>query len=325
MRSLFYASLAVVPWVAVTLLLRWLISVEAWPVGLVGTLSRMVTLPLLAAWIFSTGAGWRRLNPHDKGRWLLLMGGISIVINITWFAAVQWTTATNMAVLIRFDVLFVVLIGGALGLERIGPAQILLVPVMLFGLALLVEIQHFDWSGHAIGDLMTIVTALGLAANAFIIRHIMQRMDESSVALYNHGISMLGFVGLAAANDDFSRLGDVLRTPAGWLPIALLGVLVAVSLPLYYVALRRMDVWKLRLFMLSVPLLTGLVEWPLWGGRFSPEQWLGAAVIVAGLAVLIRIEARGEISAVPDAVSVRDDKTDPCSHPPQLCRKDQNA
>jgi drug/metabolite transporter (DMT)-like permease len=322
MRSLFYASLAVVPWVAVTLLLRWLIEVEGWPVGLVGTLSRMVTLPLLAAWILSTGAGWRRLKPHDKGRWLLLMGAISIVINITWFAAVKWTTATNMAVLIRFDVLFVVLIGCSLGLERIGPGQIVLVPVMLFGLALLAEIRHFDWTGHAVGDLMTIVTALGLAANAFIIRHIMQKMDESSVALYNHAISMLGFAALAAATGSFARLGDVTRTPGGWLPIAVLGALVAASLPLYYVALRRMDVWKLRLFMLAGPVLAGLVEWPLWGGSFSPEQWLGAAVIVAGLAVLIRIESH---STAPDTESARDGEAVACSLPPQLCRKDQNA
>jgi len=178
MWALYYASLAVVPWVAVTLLLRWLIDVGGWPVGLVGTASRIVTLPLLAAWVLSTGSGWRRLHPRGKMGWLLLMGGNSIVINLAWFAAVKWTTATNMAVLIRFDVLFVVLIGAGLGLERIGARQLVLVPAMLVGLALLVEINRFDWDGHMAGDLITVVAALGLAANAFIIRHIMQAVDE---------------------------------------------------------------------------------------------------------------------------------------------------
>ncbi len=32
MRYAFYASLAIVPWVAFTLLLRFLMSVEGWPV-----------------------------------------------------------------------------------------------------------------------------------------------------------------------------------------------------------------------------------------------------------------------------------------------------
>jgi drug/metabolite transporter (DMT)-like permease len=331
MRALFYASLAVVPWVAVTLLLRWLIKIEQWPVGLVGTFSRVVTLPLLGAWILGTGTGWRRLRPRGRLGWLVLMGAISIVINLTWFAAVHWTTATNMAVLIRFDVLFVVLIGAGLGLERIGPAQIVLVPVMLFGLALLAEIHRFDWGGHAVGDLMTIVTALGLAANAFIIRHIMQVMDEASVALYNHAISMLGFVALALASGDFARADEVFDTPAAWLPIAALGVLVAVSLPLYYVALGRMDVWKLRLFMLSGPVLCGMVEWPLWGGQFSGMQWLGAAVIVAGLAVLIRIESRAEPQPPGAPLAAESFPQEPSAAAaasplqPQPCRKDPNA
>ena len=79
---------------------------------------------------------------------------------------------------------------------------------------------------------------------------------------------------------------------AAWAPVGVLGVLVAVSLPLYYVALRRMDVWKLRMFMLATPVLTAAVEWPLWGIRLSLPQSLGAVIILATLAVLIRMESQ---------------------------------
>ncbi|MFH1921185.1 MAG: hypothetical protein ABIP48_15055, partial [Planctomycetota bacterium] len=78
MRNAFYASLAVVPWVAFTLLIRFLVKIEGWPVGLVGTLSRFVTLPLLAGWILATGEGWRRLRPRGVVGWLLLMGAVSV-------------------------------------------------------------------------------------------------------------------------------------------------------------------------------------------------------------------------------------------------------
>ena len=67
---------------------------------------------------------------------------------------------------------------------------------------------------------------------------------------------------------------------------------MAVSLPLYYVALRRMDVWKLRTFMLATPVLTAIVERLLWGVRLAPLQWLGGAIILAGLAALIQMEWR---------------------------------
>ncbi len=292
MKTVFYASLAVVPWVVVTLLLRWLIRNEGWPVGLVGTLSRCVTLPVLGGWIVMRGLRWRRLRPRGQVGWLLLMGAISIVINLTWFSAVRWTTATNVGILIRFDVVFVVLIGALLGLERIGLRQLALLPVMFVGLALLMEVGRFDWGGHVVGDVMTIVTALGFSVNAFVIRHIMVVMDEESVAFYNHGISMLGFIALGLLGGDFARTADVLGNPTALIPIMILGILVAVSLPLYYVALRRMDVWKLRMFMLATPVLTAVVEWPLWGIELSPLQWLGAAIMLAALATLIWIEWR---------------------------------
>ena len=290
MQAAFYALLAIVPWVGVTLLIRFLVKMEGWPVGLVGTLSRVVTVPLLGAWILSTGAGWRRLRPRGVGAWLLLMGAVSIAINLLWFAALKWTTATNAAMLFRFDLVFVLLIGAALGLERIGLAQLALVPVMLVGLGLLVEVQKFDLGGHLAGDAMVVVAALGLAVNAFVIRRIMWAMDENSVALYNHTMSMMGFAALAAAGSEFGLAGDLLA--AAWVPVAILGVVSAVGLPLYYVALRRMDVWKLRMFLLLTPVIAAAVEWPLWGIRLSALQCLGGAIILACLAALIHIESR---------------------------------
>ena len=119
MQAAFYAFLAVVPWVALTLLLRFLIYVEEWPGGLVGTFSRVITVPLLAAWALGTGAGWRRLLPRGMGGWLMLMSAISIAIQLLWFGSVKWTTATNVSMLFRLDLVFVVLIGSLLGYSLI--------------------------------------------------------------------------------------------------------------------------------------------------------------------------------------------------------------
>ncbi len=302
MRLAAFAILAIVPWVVFTLLLRFVVSMEGWPIGLVGTASRMVTLPLLGAWVLATGRGWRRLLPDGATGWLLVMGGFSLVINLCWFGSVQWTTATNVSMLFRTDLVFVVLIGMVLGLERVGPAQLAVLPVMLLGLALVTEIQHFDLGGHLVGDLMAVCAAFGLAANAFVIRHIMRVMDEEAVALYNHGISTLGFVTVGVIGGGFSRTGELLRQPAPLSLVILLGVIAAVSLPLYYAALRRMSVWKLRTFMLAVPVITVSIEWPLWGARLSGLQCLGGLIILAGLAALIRIESRtGDLQAVEEA------------------------
>jgi len=250
-----------------------------------------VTVSLLATTVLLSRRGWRRLVPRGTITWLFLMGLISIGINLLSFGALKWTTATNAAMLFRLDLLFVLLIGAALGLERIGFWQLLLMPVLLVGLALAVEIQRFTFSGHIVGDLMVLVAAFGLAGNAFIIRHILRTMDEVAISFYNHATSTLGFVGLALVSREIERSGPLLREPRAWMWIAALGLSAAVSLPLYYVALGRMAVWKLRTFMLTAPLLVAVVEWPLFGFHLHPLQMLGEAIILLGLLVLIVLDS----------------------------------
>jgi drug/metabolite transporter (DMT)-like permease len=292
MRAVVFAFLAVATWVIFTLVLRSAVAV--WPIGLVGIFSRVVTLSILAVWVLTTGARWKRLRTRGVGRWLLLMGSISLVITLLWFTSVRFTTATNCAMLFRFDLLFVVLIGALLGQERIGLAQLTLVPAMLVGLALLSEVHKFDFRGHFVGDMMVVAAAFGFAVNAFVIRHIMGTMDEEAVALYNHAMSSVGFVVLAQVADQWSEAGSMLLEPRAWVAIVTLGVIAAVHLPLYYAALRRMRVWTLRAFMLSAPVMAAAVEWPLWGERLTLLQGAGAAIILAGLAALIVIEKRSQ-------------------------------
>jgi len=285
-----FALLTVLTTAAWTLVLR--LVMETWPVGLAGTVSRIVTLAALGGWVLSTGRGWRRLRLDGLHAQIALMGVISIAINLLLFASLKWTTATNQALLFRLDLVFAVLIGGLLGLEHIGPGQLMLLPVMLAGMALVTGISQFDWHGRLVGDLMVTVSAACFAANAFVIRNILRRMDEEAVALYNHGISMLGFVGLALVAGELSVARDSLQRSGAWLWVVVLGSISAVSLPLYYAALRRMAIWKLRAWMLTTPVAVAAVEWPLWGNRLSLTQCLGAAMVLGGLAVLIRVESR---------------------------------
>jgi drug/metabolite transporter (DMT)-like permease len=181
---------------------------------------------------------------------------------------------------------------------------------MFVGLALLVEIHTFDLAGHLPGDLLTVVAAFAFSVNAFVIRHILLVMEEDSVAFYNHASSGLGFLGLAIVSGDFTVLADPARLQAAWLPLLGIGILVSISLPLYYVALHRMDVWKLRMFMLSSPLLTALVEWPLWGAELLPMQCLGGAIMLAALAMLIRLEWKTS-SSQRDDTTRNDQRTRP--------------
>ena len=56
------------------------------------------------------------------------------------------------------------------------------------------------------------------------------------------------------------------------------------------------------MFMLATPVLTAVIEWPLWGIELSPLQWLGSAIILGGLACLIRME--WQMTALESGVQV---------------------
>ncbi len=288
MKNIVIAILAIVSWVAVNLLVRG--AKEIWPLNLAGVLGRVITVSILALWIAAGSGGWRCLRPGRCCRALLWMGAVAIGLNLLWYNAMRWTTATNAALLFRLDLVFVVLIGSWLGLERIRTRQLLILGVMLVGLAVFMEVHHLDLGGHLVGDLMVVGAACGYAVNAFIIRGILGTMDELVVAFYNLAFSGLGFAALAGARGEYAVLPRVGSDPGAWVWIIALGATTAISLPLYYAALRRMPVWRLRAWMLLAPVLVAAVEWPVWGIRFTSAQVCGALIIVSGLVALIRME-----------------------------------
>ncbi len=302
MQTLFYSAIALIPWIAVTLLLRYMVNIQGLSASLVGILSRVVCLTLLGSWIVTRGTGWRRFQLRGEGRRLIWMGAISTVINLAWFYSLQWTTATNVAILIRTDIVFVILIGATFGFERIRPTQLAVVPLMFIGLGLLCEIQQFDFSGHLTGDLLVVCAALAFSVNAFIIRVILKTLDGEVVAEYNHGISSLGFLAVVLFQGQFAQLPELFTVPRASAIIGL-GVCTAIGLPLYYMALKHLPVWKLRVCMLAGPVFTALFELWYWELVMTWTQVLGAAMILVGLAAIVlmdhfqrRAEARAELA-----------------------------
>ncbi|MBN1590274.1 MAG: DMT family transporter [Pirellulales bacterium] len=282
------ALLTVVAMTGITLLMR--AALEHWPIGLTGTVSRVFTVGTLACWVLLRGEGWRRLAPRGTAWWLVVMSINAILINVLLFTSLKWTTATNYAVLYRLDIVFVVLIGTLLGLERIGWRELTLLPVMLLGVAFVAEVRLSGVESHIVGDLMVVAGALGFAINAFILRQIFRTMDTEAVALINVSVTGLGFLGVMLIRGELATVGAALGEPIMWLWVALLGLSFGLYILIYYAALDRMPVWKLRTWMLTSPLLVALADWVLWNTRLSGQQWVGTGLVLLGLAGLIRLE-----------------------------------
>ncbi len=295
MHNKTFVLLTVFCMAALTLLMR--ASLEFWPIGLAGTLSRVAALTTLGLWVLTTGDGWRRLKPGGAGKWLVLMCVFSALINFALFSALEWTTATNHALLYRLDTVFVVLIGSLFGLERIGWKELMLLPMMLLGMALVAEIGLSGFQVHWAGDLIVIAAAAGFATNAFVNRHIVRTMEPEAMAIYNITSGSLGFVIVSFVRGEWAWLAQNTPSFRAWLVVLLLGLLIAGFVPLYYLMLRRMPVWKLRTWMLVVPMLVAFADWLLWDTQLTGWQWLGTGLLLGGLAALIQIERRGRVSS----------------------------
>jgi drug/metabolite transporter (DMT)-like permease len=289
MAAILFAILAALAWSATLLILRG--AVQVWPVGQAGCYSRFIAAAVVFVWVCASRRGWRRLQPRGTVGLLLWMGLVAAFLSICSYAGLQLTTATSASLLIRLDLLFVVLIGWALGVERLTSWGAVAIPVMLVGLALLMEVHHCTWSGRLAGDLLIVLAGLGLAVNAFIIRRILGILDEESVCFYNMLLCSVGF-GVLALYQGLAIPSVVVERPSGWWWLIVLGVAAAASTSIYYAALHRMPVWRLRAFLLISPFVVAIAEWALWGTRLTRTQLLGGALLLAGVFVLVLDEAR---------------------------------
>jgi len=300
MRTLAWAFAAALGQTVLLLILRKVMAI--WPVGVGGGAVRLMAAVIIGAMIVLRDKSWRRLRIGPMAKPLLFMGFESILVNVCWFGGMKFTTAANAAILQRLDLIFVLLIAAAMGYERLHATQWLVLPVLIAGAALVMRVHQFTLSGHMLGDCLIVVGAFFLASNAFVIRGIMRHMEEDAIAFYNMLLSVPGFLAVAAFERHAAPLGTSLAPALVWL--TLLGVVSAIALVLYYLAMRRMHVWKLRALMLISPLMTIALEHFLWQTTLQPMQYLGAGLLIGGTAALVLAELRQRAAgeAVPSGM-----------------------
>jgi len=93
---------------------------------------------------------------------------------------------------------------------------------------------------------------------------------------------------LCVCGGDFFPRAD----PAGWLILALSGLVGGGGYLFYYSSLPVLGVTTAASLSLLIPLVTGLLSFLVFGEILAPTQLTGGAVLIAGCAVLIRIRLR---------------------------------
>lgn len=251
------------------------------------------------AWRFAIGAlGLMVLaGPRSVGVWrdgaiagTLLFGGFGLqTVGLT-------TTGASNSALITGLYVVIVPIVVALGHRRPPAPWVGVGAVLAFiGLALLAFDETFRLGR---GDLLTVVAAMGFAGHiAYLARSANRHPIIPFTAVQLLVVSLLGF-GVASTLE-----GLVVPTGAEWGPIVLTGLGVsALAFLLQIWAQTRVPAETAAVVLTLEPIFGLLAAMVLLGERLDGRQWIGAAVIVIAIQlVLARGSGRQDLEA--EAVS----------------------
>lgn len=230
---------------------------------------------------------WRRdrMIPHRRDLPMLaLLGGLGIFANQVFFiTGLQFTTATNAAILMPSLPVFAVAAAALLRIERLVPRRLAGILLSVAGALVLVNPLRFASDRDmAIGNLLILVNCLCYALFLVLQRPLLERIPWRTLIAWSFvfgggGVLLVSLPSLVAL-----RAAEV---PAG----AWWGVAYIVALPTVFGyaantwAVRRSSAGMVAAYSTLQPLVAVVLAAAFLGERFGWIEGSGFALIVAGL------------------------------------------
>lgn len=248
------------------------------------TFRGLYALPFLAALWWTVR---RRDTRPASLRMRAALAGVLLALDFTfWHRSIALIGAGLATVLVSTQVLFVALLAWLVHRERPTPMALALVPVVVAGVALSSGVGRGDAYGEAplTGALMGVAAGLAYAGFILVLRAANRVGQHPAGPLLDATLGMTAgalLFGLADPGLDFT-----IHWPAhAWLLALAIIVQVAGWLCLA-VALPRLPALQTSVLILLQPVGTVAWAWILFGEHLSPLQWLGALMVLGGVAAL---------------------------------------
>ncbi|MCF6174602.1 MAG: DMT family transporter [Victivallaceae bacterium] len=216
---------------------------------------------------------------------IVLIGIIGTGCNILWISGTGATAVANAAVLGRTDILFSLVLAVAVFHEKIRKRALLFVPLILFGLFLLLRQQFGQVKFGNSGDYMILGSAFLLSLNAFIIKHSMKDVSGATLALGNCLINSFIFIVIQF----FYQPGNFF-TGCDYRTVGLLALCGGCSFIFfigYYKSLKLFPVWEVRLLTLMVPVLVAFIGYIVFNATINLAEFSGGIFILLGAGGII--------------------------------------
>ncbi len=237
---------------------------------------------LWAAWRINGRAAFHASTPPLT---MWIVGALVGAQQLMYIYALDWTTASEGALLISVAPIWTALAGAALGMERIGGANWLGIFAAAGGVALLVMGGHNagpEASHPLAGNLLMLLSSLLYGGGMVYLKRVMDQYEPvrvmawafvfGSVMVIPAGYGQL--VGADWPQFNATLWGAMLYSAflsGGW------GMVV------WYQTIARTTAARTAVYQYLVPVVALVGSWALLGDRLLPLQLLGAAIVIPGL------------------------------------------
>jgi drug/metabolite transporter (DMT)-like permease len=252
------------------------------PIGLASLVFPLATL-VLSVWLH-VEIGWAPLRSIRGINLAWIAGVTGFYIAATWgfWAALALLEPSVHALLNRMQVVPAVLLGVWLLGERFGRREVMGGVLLLFGIVL---IRRTGGVGMDRGFMLLAMSSCCYAVSEVVAKRAVAFVDPIALTWGRNALASLTFATIAVAS---GTMPSIVQPLPVWLGLGL----VAASGPVlsrvfYYRALQHLEVSKATLVGQTQPLWVSLLAIGFMGDRLTWAEWVGAAIILAGCALLV--------------------------------------
>jgi drug/metabolite transporter (DMT)-like permease len=252
---------------------------------------------------------WRGLPLRDRsgsrilGRLGVLNPGLAYALSLLGLA---YITASLSVMLWAVEPLLILVLAAWFLRERIGPSLIVLSIVALSGMLLV--IYEPGSTGTPLGVVLTVAGVACCATYTVITRRWLTTADSTAQVVVAQQIYALAFAPVLTTG--IWLLGGAVRpesvSPAGWASAIGSGFLYyGLAYWLYLSALRHVPASIAAVSFYLIPVFGVAGGFLLLGERLDPGQWIGVAVVLAAIALILRRTIATEARSAERALRVQ--------------------
>jgi drug/metabolite transporter (DMT)-like permease len=253
------------------------------------TLKNAVAVVVLLTVAVGLGAGHGLRTIHRR-RWpaVLAVGVIGgSVPFVLFFTGLAQASAPSAAFIQKTLFLWVALLAVPFLGERLGPASIVGVLVLLGGQALVLPPERIQWG---MGETMILAATLFWAAETVIVKRLLGAIPGPTLGALRMGIGLVCLLGYLALTGKLAVLAGLAPTQWGW--VLLTGVVLAGYVGTWFAALQRAPASVVTSVLVFGAVVTGALTAVSKGAAPNPSVIVGYLLVVAAAALIVASSLR---------------------------------